>query len=271
MTVASVELPSRPGGEAIVQVAVGEGFIVALDAAGGVFKLDLTAPPEQFWSLRDRFARAVQSGERSWQRLPRFCDPEAIAQHLTLANVDLTTFKPRITLLVAHFRTFFAVSAPEPASSSVVLQGSAKTTAQSTAIVLPELQGIGVVRVALGDWHYGAQTADGRLLTWGGISAGALGRPPTAPEKPTAVVFPGSEPFVFNSAFSGHHSAALVIDDDPLELVATTETEADGDADERMRRRRSGGVFGGRVQPRFGRAFADRGPPALGNATGEQS
>ena len=41
--------------------------------------------------------------------------------------------------------------------------------------ILPALQYQSVIAVVLGDYHYGALTADGTLLTWGAFSRGALG------------------------------------------------------------------------------------------------
>ena len=41
--------------------------------------------------------------------------------------------------------------------------------------VIPELQYKSVISVVLGDYHYGALTSTGKLLTWGAYSNGALG------------------------------------------------------------------------------------------------
>ena len=49
--------------------------------------------------------------------------------------------------------------------------------------IIPELQNRDVISVVVGDYHYGALTASGELLTWGAFSWGALGLgdPTTAP------------------------------------------------------------------------------------------
>ena len=44
-----------------------------------------------------------------------------------------------------------------------------------TPTIIPELQNRSVISVVLGDYHYGALTATGKLLTWGQFSKGALG------------------------------------------------------------------------------------------------
>ena len=41
--------------------------------------------------------------------------------------------------------------------------------------VLPELQNKSVISVSLGDFHYCALTADGRVFTWGAYMNGCLG------------------------------------------------------------------------------------------------
>ncbi len=41
--------------------------------------------------------------------------------------------------------------------------------------VIPELQNRSVISVVVGDYHYGALTSEGKLLTWGKFSKGALG------------------------------------------------------------------------------------------------
>jgi SCF-associated factor 1 len=112
--------------------------------------------------------------------------------------------------------------------------------------ILPELQNKSVISVVLGDWHYGALTSNGKLLTWGSYSRGALGlgdpeilptgtpgafpteaarsfaisrRRGTPPrvEVPTEVRFDWGltrprERFCFAAAAAGWHTGALVID-----------------------------------------------------------
>jgi SCF-associated factor 1 len=53
--------------------------------------------------------------------------------------------------------------------------GSMDTTADSEPTILPALQNKSVISVVLGDYHNGALTANGKLLTWGNYSRGALG------------------------------------------------------------------------------------------------
>lgn len=131
-------------------------------------------------------------------------------------------------------------------SSSVVLIGRADTTAETVPTVMPALQNIDVIAVVLGDYHFGALTASGSLLTWGGYSKGALGlgdpakipigqpggfatesqrrvavdrghgTPPDV-TVPTAVSFGKKKRFCFAAAAAGWQMGALVIDLDEKE------------------------------------------------------
>ncbi|ORX88365.1 RCC1/BLIP-II protein [Basidiobolus meristosporus CBS 931.73] len=69
-----------------------------------------------------------------------------------------------------------------------------------------------VNQVTFGDWHFGALTNDGKLYTWGQYSGGALGLGANYGEvkKPTLVEELENR-YVFNIAFAGWHSAALVV------------------------------------------------------------
>ena len=57
----------------------------------------------------------------------------------------------------------------------MVLKGEVETTPEALPMVIPELQNRSVISVVLGDYHFGALTSSGRLLTWGSYSRGALG------------------------------------------------------------------------------------------------
>lgn len=129
--------------------------------------------------------------------------------------------------------------------------GSMDTTAESEPTILPALQHKSVISVVLGDYHNGALTANGKLLTWGNYSRGALGlgdpttldigtpggfrakearqfalahgrgTPPSV-EVPTEVRFDHGlkkrrERFCFAATAAGWHMGALVID---LEVFA---------------------------------------------------
>lgn len=57
----------------------------------------------------------------------------------------------------------------------MVLLGSHQTNADSNPLILPTLQNSDVISVVIGDYHFGALTSTGKLLTWGAYSRGALG------------------------------------------------------------------------------------------------
>ena len=81
----------------------------------------------------------------------------------------------KITHISAHFETFFAYAAGSSSddfATSVVLKGKQSQLRSEDADatgaepeVIPELQGKGVIKVAVGDYHFAALTAKGKLLT----------------------------------------------------------------------------------------------------------
>ncbi|PIL24865.1 hypothetical protein GSI_12752 [Ganoderma sinense ZZ0214-1] len=203
-----------------------------------------------------------------WEYLPLFSDVEQIKDKFASSDPD-TNANPGLTLpdtmLITHvsasFETFFAYSVGDASS---VLMGkhipaqSASTQHHHSLInsfvptIIPELQNQAVISVILGDYHYGALTATGKLLTWGQFSKGALGlgdpmdievgqpggfaseerrlqavRPrlgliatPPDVRVPTEVRFDHGQKqkrlrYCFAAAASGWHTGALVIDLDP--------------------------------------------------------
>ncbi|KAF8216533.1 regulator of chromosome condensation 1/beta-lactamase-inhibitor protein II [Mycena galopus ATCC 62051] len=112
-----------------------------------------------------------------WQYLPNFSELDRIR---TMPPFTPTDESPgidspqtmKITHISAHFKKFFAYST---GSSSVVLMGDTDTTEETNPKIEPALQNKSVVSVLVGDWHNAALTSSGKLLTWGGYSAGALG------------------------------------------------------------------------------------------------
>ena len=132
-------------------------------------------------------------------------------------------------------------------SASIVLLGDTNTTPFSQPNIIPTLQNRSIISVVMGDYHNAALTADGKLLTWGQYSNGALGlgdpfelepgspgafatasqrdlarerrrdRPPEV-RIPTEVRFDhtaGKKPrdrFCFAATAAGWHTGALVID-----------------------------------------------------------
>lgn len=143
----------------------------------------------------------------------------------------------------AHFLTFFAYST---GSSSIILKGTQETTPSTLPEVAPDLQYRDIISIVLGDYHFGALTGSGQLLTWGAYSSGALGlgdptllpvgsaggyvddvererakryrRVPPDVRVPSEVKFGtvdgsgGQKMFVFGAAAGGWHTGALVID-----------------------------------------------------------
>ena len=56
-----------------------------------------------------------------------------------------------------------------------MLKGTVDTAPGVLPIIIPELQNESIISVVLGDFHFGALTSSGKLLTWGDYRRGALG------------------------------------------------------------------------------------------------
>jgi hypothetical protein len=125
--------------------------------------------------------------------------------------------------------------------------GDVDTNEEAQPKIIPELQNRGVISIVLGDYHYGALTADGQLPAWGQYSHGALGlgmptelplgapggyetesqrsqarRSHWGPLEPPRVVSPspvhfnhgqnpGGRRFCFAATAAGWHTGALVV------------------------------------------------------------
>ncbi|KAF8916268.1 regulator of chromosome condensation 1/beta-lactamase-inhibitor protein II [Mucidula mucida] len=145
----------------IIQIAAYDCALVALTNKGHVVK---------FGSLSSD--STVSGGV--WEYLPQFSEVDHVRTHEAFkssGNVDPPQAL-KITHVSAHFKHFIAYST---GPSSVVLIGDMQTTIETRPRVIPELQNRSVISVVLGDYHYAALTADGKLLTWGAYSNGALG------------------------------------------------------------------------------------------------
>ncbi|GAA5897494.1 hypothetical protein JCM5296_001142 [Sporobolomyces johnsonii] len=221
LEVDTLRLPPLPSPEKIELIACGDNFILSLTDQSKLYFLDLSAVPDpsqphapqgargdsedspaRSRESRGRLDAQLMAGRRGWRLMRRFCDVEEVAK--------LEGFKERgiasgtqITHISAHFRSFAAYSVPSSSdsSASIVLMGNGDWHEQAEPQVIPELQGIGVIRIAQGDYHNLALTSSGHLYSWGAFSAGALGLghpqllntplsaphpppPPTAAERP---------------------------------------------------------------------------------------
>ncbi|KIJ20926.1 hypothetical protein PAXINDRAFT_106772 [Paxillus involutus ATCC 200175] len=224
----------------LIKIAALENHLVGLTNHGHVLKISVQ--------------HSDRARQESWEYLPHFSESEKIKQHLTSASSELKSLQDiRITHISAQYRTFVAYS---PGSSSVVLLGSNETNTDSEPRILPALQNRNVISVVLGDYHFGALTSTGKLLTWGQYSRGALGLgdpttievgqpggypteqlrqvarnrgvlPPPVME-PTEVRFDHGEKrsrkrFCFAATSAGWHMGALVIDLEPKSDVDNDE------------------------------------------------
>ncbi|KAL0577909.1 hypothetical protein V5O48_004073 [Marasmius crinis-equi] len=235
----------------VIQIAAYDHHIVALTNNGHVVMFDSLDGEDT--ALNGR-----------WSFLPNFSTLGKVRAHSTFTEHKATPPKQlQITHVSAHFNHFIAYST---GASSIVLMGDMGTTAESQPQVIPELQNRGVISVVLGDYHSGALTADGKLLTWGAYSDGALGLgdpgrldvgapggfataehrttaierhrgDPPAVEVPTEVRFDhkrkkAKERFCISAAASGWHMGALVIDLEPNENDDDSDIEESEDEQE---------------------------------------
>jgi len=216
----------------LIQIAGLDGHLIGLTNKGHVLKFGCLESKAMF-------------PRGSWEYLPAFSEVEKVKTgYSQLGLVAPRTMQ--ITHISANFLHFIAYSS---ASSSVVLIGDTDTYHESSPKVLPALQNKSIISVVLGDYHNVALTSNGKVLTWGAYSAGALGLgdpttlPPGTPgafvteeqrqvasergrgeppavEIPTEVRFDHGQKtrkdgFCFSIAASGWHTGALVIDLEP--------------------------------------------------------
>jgi SCF-associated factor 1 len=110
----------------------------------------------------------------------------------------------------------FAVYSIEP--DSVVLFGRRNFSPMNEPEIFPTLQGREFDSIVLGDYHYGALTMDGKLLTWGNADCSGLGYSSTSViHQPREVKFDYEQSgpkrwFVLGVAAAGWHMGALVAD-----------------------------------------------------------
>ena len=179
VTASTIRLPSVPSSDKVIKIACGVNFIIALTEQSHVYYLDISrVTPGRIFVRMARLEAAFDSGERNWILLDRFSDLFKVQALPAFANIAISS-AARITHISAHFHSFAAYSVPidtTASSDSIVLLGDDdNVTSDKAPQVIPELQGIGVIKIVQGDYTFGALTSNGRLRTWGQYSAGALG------------------------------------------------------------------------------------------------
>ncbi|KAI8367586.1 regulator of chromosome condensation 1/beta-lactamase-inhibitor protein II [Radiomyces spectabilis] len=129
--------------------------------------------------------------------------------HFSASTPENNTRRGRMQRFVSGAFTNFAVYT---ADGQVMLGSQNKPPNQQPEI--PPGLSHGICKVAFGDYHMGAVTNTGALLTWGAYSAGALGhghdneeRQQDTPQQVEAL----KDMFVFAIGFGGWHSGVLAI------------------------------------------------------------
>jgi SCF-associated factor 1 len=232
----------------LIQIAAFDQHIIGLTNRGHVLK---------FGPLHN------ESGveDARWEYLPNYSEVAKIReQPAFLESEDGNTVPApttmQITHITANFEHFIAYST---GASSIVLIGDISTTKNSQPKIIPELQHRSVISVVVGDYHNAAVTADGKLLTWGSFSHGALGLgdpvdlepgtpggfaterdrtfaarsrrgEPPAVDIPTEVRFDhhsksARKRYCVSATAAGWHTGALVIDLEPGEEDHDSENE----------------------------------------------
>ncbi|KAI0343294.1 RCC1/BLIP-II [Trametopsis cervina] len=164
----------------IVKIAGLDNELIGLTNKGYVVRFRGLASEEE-----------AQKPGAKWDYLPYFSEVDKVREDpvwTDQANGLEAPTEMKISHISAHFNTFTAYS-PNP---GVVLMGNIErdpaaqqpiTTsilphpAPFKPIILPSLQSPRnkVISVILGDYHFGALTDSGKILTWGAFSKGALG------------------------------------------------------------------------------------------------
>ncbi|KAI0923709.1 hypothetical protein AcV5_009183 [Taiwanofungus camphoratus] len=153
----------------LIKIAGADNTIIGLTNQGHVLKYGMLAGEDTY--------RQAQ-----WEFLPEFSDVRNVKNHPTFSDTtEAQGDRPEppelmhITHISAQFQTFVAYST---GPRSVVLMGKLAMDTPNLPerpIILPALQNQNVISVVLGDYHFGALTSTGKLLTWGAFSKGALG------------------------------------------------------------------------------------------------
>ncbi|GAA5987077.1 hypothetical protein JCM5350_003750 [Sporobolomyces pararoseus] len=176
-------------------LACGDNFLVALTDCARLYFLSLSPVPDpaqpharqgaindpEDSPVRSRESMArldaeLVSGRRKWRLMNKFCETSEISKLGAFEKKPLGE-NVKITHVSAHFNSFAAYSVPSSSDSteSLVLLGNSDWHEQVEPTVIPELQGLGVIKVAQGDYHNIALTSSGHLFSWGAFSGGALG------------------------------------------------------------------------------------------------
>ncbi|KAI9277305.1 regulator of chromosome condensation 1/beta-lactamase-inhibitor protein II [Phascolomyces articulosus] len=191
----SVPLKPIEKGDKIVQIAGLEKCTLALTRYGRIFKI---------WTELADPLMLVPATLTTELTKYGATEPEINDRDATGNNKKMHRF------VSSQFRNFAVYTA----SGSVLLGHQDETTAESEPEVLEQLQH-DICKVTFGDYHCGALTNQGRLLTWGANSNGAIGdgtmsmfaERKNIPEEITTL----RNMFVFAIGFGGWQSSALAI------------------------------------------------------------
>ncbi|KAI8359131.1 regulator of chromosome condensation 1/beta-lactamase-inhibitor protein II [Blakeslea trispora] len=182
-------LPSADPDDQLVQLAGLDKYTLALTRHGLVLKLKtvdstrFSLSPQEHVTVLDHFSSQQQEVNDRRGIMRRF--------------------------ITGHFLNFAVYTKDR------VMLGTVDAQEDTRPNCLEELEHKDICKVSFGDYHFGAITSKGKLLTWGSYSGGALGHGKDLSQqqldKPT-MVESLSDRFVFAIGFGGWHSGVLAIE-----------------------------------------------------------
>ncbi|KAG2207667.1 hypothetical protein INT47_011787 [Mucor saturninus] len=179
-------------GRDIVQIAGLDNYTLALTKDGRVMKYTTTDATAYFANPEENTAELVKFS--------------AVQPEINHRDGIMNRF------ITGAFNNFAVYT-----KSGQVLIGKADADPTTDPIIFRELQNRDVCKVSFGDYHFGAVTNEGELLTWGNYSSGALGHGDMQQtSQPTPKIVEAlSSMFVFAIGFGGWQSSVLAIPNGP--------------------------------------------------------
>ncbi|KAI8977033.1 regulator of chromosome condensation 1/beta-lactamase-inhibitor protein II [Mycotypha africana] len=179
----------------IVQIAGLDGYTLALTRFGRVLKL-ATGDVDRFTAVPSQHVIELE-------------------KYSSLENEHNDRHRIMQRFITGAFMNFAVYTKDK------VLLGNTDAHSSTEPIQMPELNHRGVCKVSFGDYHYGALTNEGQVLTWGSFSSGALGLGNISHQHQSTphIVEALKNQFAFAIGFGGWQSSVLAIemnDDRPM-------------------------------------------------------
>jgi SCF-associated factor 1 len=198
--------------DCFVQIASMESHTLALTKKGKIYSFrtgDLIERQGEREDLRPGSPRFASNPAATGGELIHYSSPN---------QADIIDSDGNLTMFISAFFHSFAVYS----LNGAVKLGTHETGLEQQPTTMDELDQ-NICKVTFGDYHSGALTINGDLLTWGSYSRGALGHGSDNAPTRFAVFQQQQEPrprkietlqhmFVFAASFGGWHSACLAFE-----------------------------------------------------------